>query len=55
MQTKYQKAYGIRRTLADKLERQARAIRAGDFDRFQKLVDQEDRWAERKIRELIDA
>lgn len=54
-QTKWQYEYGVRRTLANKTERIAQAIRVGDWDRYRKLDDQTQAWAERKIKEMTGA
>ena len=53
MQTRWQYNYGIRRTLANKMERQAQAVRAGDWERYRQLDDETQRWADRKIDEIM--
>lgn len=47
-QTKYQRAYGIRRTWANNLERQAKALRENDLELYTILDERSKRWA-RKI------
>ena len=51
-QTKWQKAYGIRRTWANKLERQAQAIREGDWDTARRVDYEITTWADTKYKEL---
>ena len=55
MQTRWQYNYGVRRTLANKTERMAKAIRVGDWEKYRQLDDETTRWAERKIREMTGA
>lgn len=51
-QTKWQKVYGIRRTLANKLERQARLIREGRLDQYVVEYDKTESWAREKMYQL---
>lgn len=53
-QTKWQKAYGVRRTWANKLERQARAIREGDWDTARRVEIQTTMWMRAKYDELTE-
>ena len=55
MQTRWQYNYGVRRTLANKMERQARAIRVGDWEKYRRLEAETTMWAERKISEMTGA
>lgn len=55
MQTKWQRDYGVRRTWANKMERQAQAIRDGDWDRVRQMDIEFARWADTKVRELTEA
>ena len=48
-QTKYQRAYGIRRTLANNLERMAQALRDNDLELYDILSERTRRWAARRI------
>lgn len=48
-QTKYQREYGIRRTLANNLERMAQALRDNDLELYDILGERTRRWAARKI------
>jgi len=48
-QTKYQRAYGIRRTWADNLERMAQALRDNDIELYSILDQRLTRWASRIV------